>query len=260
MTSFDLADRIAIVTGGSRGIGREIALAFADAGAKVVVASRKQEGVDAVAAEIAERNGTALAVAAHVGNESAVAALVQRTVDAFGGVDILVNNAGTNPHFGPLVTATTAQWDKIMEVNLRGAFLLCQRVVPLMQERGGGKIINVASVAGVKPQQAMGIYSVSKAGLVMLTQVLAQELGGSNIQVNAIAPGIIKTRFSSVLWGTPSIVAAIAEQTPLGRLGEAQDVVGAALFLASSLASYVTGTVLLIDGGMNVAGLMGLKG
>jgi NAD(P)-dependent dehydrogenase (short-subunit alcohol dehydrogenase family) len=257
MTTFDLADKVAIVTGGSRGIGREIALAFAEAGARVVVASRKQEGVDAVAAEVAERGGTALAVAAHMGQEEALVALVERTVAAFGSVDILVNNAATNPHFGPLTTATAAQWDKIIEVNLRGAFFLCQQVIPLMQQRGGGKIINVASIAGVKPQPGMGIYSVSKAGLIMLTQVLAQELGPSNIQVNALAPGIIKTRFSSVLWQTPSISEALTKHTPLGRLGNVDDVVGAALYLASPLSNYVTGTVLLIDGGMNVASFVG---
>jgi NAD(P)-dependent dehydrogenase (short-subunit alcohol dehydrogenase family) len=257
MTAFDLTDKVAIITGGSRGIGREIALALAEAGASVVVASRKQEGVDDVAAEIERRGGTALAIAAHMGQEEAVTRLVEQTVEAFGGVDIAVNNAGTNPHFGPLVTATAAQWDKIMEVNLRGAFLLCQRVIPVMQEQGRGKIINVASIAGVKPQPAMGIYSVSKAGMIMLTQVLAQELGPFNIQVNALAPGVIKTRFSSVLWQTPSIAEAIEEHTPLGRLGEVEDVVGAALYLASPLSDYVTGAVLLIDGGMNVAGFFG---
>jgi NAD(P)-dependent dehydrogenase (short-subunit alcohol dehydrogenase family) len=257
MTSLDLTGRVAIVTGGSRGIGRAIALAFADAGARVVVASRKQEGVDAVAAEIEERGGQALAVAAHVGQEAALAALVERAVAAFGGVDILVNNAATNPHFGPLMTATAAQWDKIMEVNLRSAFLLSQQVVPLMQARGGGKIINTASVAGVRPSPAMGIYSVSKAGLIMLTQVLAQELGPFNIQVNAIAPGVIKTRFSSAIWQTPTLAQAVQEGTPLGRLGEVEDVIGAALYLASPLSDYVTGTVLLIDGGMHVAGGIG---
>jgi len=257
MIGFDLADKVAIITGGSRGIGRAIALAFAEAGAKVVVASRKSEGVEGVAAEIVERGGTGLAVAAHVGAEDALTALVERTVETFGGVDILVNNAGTNPHFGPLVTASVAQWDKIIEVNLTGAFLLSQRVIPVMQERGGGKIINMASVAGVKPQSGMGIYSVSKAGLIMLTQVLAGELGASNIQVNAIAPGVIKTRFSSVLWQTPSISDAVLKNTPLGRLGEVEDVVGAALYLASPLSDFVTGAVLLIDGGSNVAGFTG---
>jgi NAD(P)-dependent dehydrogenase (short-subunit alcohol dehydrogenase family) len=251
---FDLTGRVAIVTGASRGIGRGIALAFAKAGAKVVLASRRHEGVDAVAAEIREQGGAALAVATHMGREEAVAALVEKTVQAFGGVDIAVNNAGTNPHFGPLLTATASQWDKTLEVNLKGAFYLVQRVVPSMEGRGGGKIINVASVAGVRPSPAMGVYGVSKAGLIMLTQVLAKELGPSNIQVNALAPGVIKTRFSSVLWETPEIADRVVNATPLGRLGEADDVVGAALFLASSLSDYVTGTILLVDGGMSLSG------
>jgi NAD(P)-dependent dehydrogenase (short-subunit alcohol dehydrogenase family) len=257
MRVLDLTDKVAIITGGSRGIGRSIALAFADAGAKVVVASRKQEGVDGVAAEIEKQGGTALAIACHVGNEEDVTALVERTVDAFGGVDIALNNAATNPHFGPLITATASLWDKILEVNLRSAFFLCQKVIPIMQKRGGGKIINMASVAGVTPQPAMGIYSVSKAGMIMLTKVLAQELGAYNIQVNAVAPGVIKTRFSSALWQTPSIAEALEKHTPLGRMGEVDDVVGAALYLASPMSDYVTGTVLLVDGGMNLAGFMG---
>ncbi len=255
--SFDLVDKVAIVTGGSRGIGKAVALAFAEAGAKVVVASRKQEGLDAVVKEIEAQGGTALAVATHVGRKDALSTLVERTVETFGGIDILVNNAATNIHFGPMMTATASQWDKIMEVNLRSAFLLSQQVIPLIKERGGGKIINMASVAGVKPSPAMGVYSVSKAGLIMLTQVWAQELGPFNIQVNAIAPGVIKTRFSSVLWQTPSIAQAAQDSTPLGRLGEVDDVVGAALYLASPLSNYVTGLVLLVDGGMNVGGGIG---
>ncbi len=253
----DLTGRVAIVTGASRGIGREIALALAGAGAKVVVASRKAEGVEAVAAEIRGQGGTALAVAAHVGQEEAVASLVTRAVEAVGGVDIAVNNAGTNPQFGAMMDATASQWDKILEVNLKGAFYLIQRVVPIMQARGGGKIINMASVAGVRPSPAMGIYGVSKAGLIMLTRVMALELGPSNIQVNALAPGVIKTRFSSALWESPDVAESVVRATPLGRLGETQDVVGAALFLASSLSDYVTGEVLLIDGGMNLSGGFG---
>jgi NAD(P)-dependent dehydrogenase (short-subunit alcohol dehydrogenase family) len=257
MTSIDLTDKVAIVSGGSRGIGRSIALALAEAGAQVVVASRKQEGVDAVVRDITGSGGTAAGVVAHVGDEEAVATLVEKTVELFGGVDIVVNNAGTNPHFGPLVTATTSLWDKIMDVNVRGAFFVCRQVVPIMQERGGGKIVNVASVAGVRPQPAMGIYSISKAGLIMLTKAFAQELGPFNIQVNAVAPGVIKTRFSSILWQTPSIAEAIEKHTPLGRLGEVDDIVGAALYLASPLSDFVTGTVLVIDGGINIGGVIG---
>jgi NAD(P)-dependent dehydrogenase (short-subunit alcohol dehydrogenase family) len=257
MASADLRDKVAIITGASRGIGREIAIAFAGAGAKVVLSSRKQEGVDAVAEEILSRGGTALALAAHVGQEEAVTALARCAVDTFGGVDIAVNNAGTNPHFGPLLAATAAQWDKIVEVNVKGAFFVCQQVVPVMQRRGGGKIINVASVAGLRPMAAMGVYSVSKAALIMLTQALAQELGPHNIQVNAIAPGVIKTRFSSALWQAPSVAQVIQRNTPLGRFGEVSDVVGAALYLASPLSDYVTGTVLVVDGGVSVSAMIG---
>lgn len=255
--TYELTDRVVIITGGSRGIGRAMALAFAEAGARVVVASRKQEGVDAVAAEIESRGGTVLAVATHMGNEEAVAALVEQTVEAFGGVDIAINNAATNPHFGPILTATTALWDKILEVNLRGAFFLCREVAPIMEARGGGVIINVVSTAGIRPGLGLGIYSISKAGLIMMTKVLAMELGPLKIRVNAIAPGVIKTHFSRALWESEPISQAVRDATPLGRLGEPGDVVGAALFLASPLSDYVNGDVLVIDGGMRVSGGMG---
>jgi NAD(P)-dependent dehydrogenase (short-subunit alcohol dehydrogenase family) len=255
--SYELTDRVVIITGGSRGIGRAMALAFAEAGARVVVASRKQEGVDAVAAEIESRGGTVLAIATHMGNEVAVAALVEQTVEAFGGVDIAINNAATNPHFGPMLTATTALWDKILEVNLRGAFFLCRQVAPIMEKRGGGVIINMVSNAGIRPSPGLGIYSVTKAGLIMLTKVLAVELGPSKIRVNAIAPGVIKTRFSRALWESEAIAQAVCDATPLGRLGEPGDVVGAALFLASPLSDYVNGDILVIDGGMSVTSGLG---
>lgn len=255
--NFDVADKVVIITGGSRGIGRAMALAFADAGAKVVVASRKQEGVDAVAAEIASRGGTALTVAAHMGQEEAVSALVKRVVEVFGGVDVAINNAATNPHFGPILTATPSLWDKILDVNLRGPFFLCQQVAPIMEKQGGGVIINVASTAGIRPSTGLGIYGVSKAGLIMLTKVLAVELGPSNIRVNAIAPGVIKTRFSRALWEAEVIAQTVQGATPLGRLGEPEDIVGAALYLASPLSSYVNGEVLLIDGGMSISGGIG---
>lgn len=255
--NYELTDRVVIITGSSRGIGRAMALAFAEAGARVVVASRKQEGIDAVAAEIESRGGTVLAIPAHVGDEEAVADMVEQTVEAYGGVDIAINNAATNPHFGPILTATAALWDKIMEVNLRGAFFLSQQVAPIMEERGGGVIINVVSTAGFRPSLGLGIYSISKAGLIMMTKVLAMELGPSNIRVNAIAPGVIKTRFSRALWESDAIAQAVRDATPLGRLGEPGDVVGAALFLASPLSDFVNGDVLVIDGGMRISGGMG---
>ena len=252
---FDLTGRVAIVTGASRGIGQAIALAFAAAGAQVALSSRKQESLDAVVTEIKKQGGQAIAIAAHTGDSNAVRALVAQTVERFGGVDILVNNAATNPHFGPLLTADEGQWLKILDVNVLGYFRAAQAVVPELQKRGGGKIINMASVAGLKPMPGMGVYSVSKAAVLMLTQALAQELGPHNIQVNAIAPGVIKTRFSSVLWQTETIATSILASTPLGRFGEVDDLTSAALYLASHASDYMTGAVMVIDGGMNVVGL-----
>lgn len=253
----DLTGKVALITGGSRGIGRAIALGFARAGAQVVVASRKQAGVDAVAAEVKELGGTALAIGAHVGEESAITSLVEKALAAFGHIDILVNNAATNPHFGQLLDATTAQWDKIMQVNLRGVFLLCQQVVPGMRERGGGSIINIASIEGMRPSKVLGVYSVSKAALILLTQALAQELGPSGIRVNALAPGLIRTDFSAALWQSPDLAEAVAARTPLKRLGEPEDVVGAALFLASPASAYVNGAVITVDGGLMAGGPLG---
>ena len=252
---FDLTGRVAIVTGASRGIGQAIAQTIAAAGARVALASRKQESLDKVVAEIQGQGGEAIAIAAHTGETAEVRALVAQVVERWGGVDILVNNAATNPHFGPLLTADEGQWQKILDVNVIGYFRMAQAVAPEMQKRGKGKIINMASVAGVRPMPGMGVYSVSKAAVIMLTQTLAQELGPSNIQVNAIAPGVIKTRFSSVLWQTESIAKGIQAATPLGRFGEVNDLTSAALYLASPASDYMTGAVLVIDGGMNVTGL-----
>jgi NAD(P)-dependent dehydrogenase (short-subunit alcohol dehydrogenase family) len=252
MNEFSLEGKVAVITGASRGIGRAIALRLAGAGAKVIVSSRKLEGVQAVADEIKSAGGEALAVQAHVGRPDDVTALVAQTVETFGRVDVAVNNAATNPHFGPVLTADEGQWAKILDTNLTGVFRLCKAVAPQMEKQGGGKIINLASVAGLRPSPGMGVYSVSKAGVIMLTQVLATELGHTNIQVNAIAPGVIKTRFSRVLWQTPQIADPILGALPLGRFGEPEDVAGLALYLASPASDYVTGAVFVVDGGMSV--------
>lgn len=257
MTEFSLDGKVAIITGASRGIGRAIALRLAQAGANVVVSSRKLENVQPVADEITAAGGIALAVQAHVGSPDDVAALVGRTVETFGRVDVAVNNAATNPHFGPLLTADEGQWDKILDTNATGAFRVCKAVAPHMEAQGGGKIINMVSVAGLRPSPGMGVYGISKAAIIMLTQVLAVELGRANVQVNAIAPGVIKTRFSQMLWQTPQIAEPLLRSLPLGRFGEPEDVAGLALFLASSASDYVTGGVFVVDGGMNVATAMG---
>jgi NAD(P)-dependent dehydrogenase (short-subunit alcohol dehydrogenase family) len=257
MTEFSLEGKVAVVIGASRGIGRAIALRFAQAGAKVVVSSRKLEGVQAVADEIKAAGGEALAAQAHVGHLDQLEALVRQTVETFGRVDVLVNNAGTNPHFGPLLTADEGVVEKTLDVNLKGVFRGCKAVAPQMEKQGGGKIINIASVAGLRPGTGMGIYSISKAGVLMLTQVLAVELGPANIQVNAIAPGVIKTRFSQVLWQTPQIAEPILHSLPVGRFGEPEDVAGLALYLASPASDYVTGAVFVVDGGQNVIASVG---
>ncbi|MDY7077304.1 MAG: SDR family oxidoreductase [Chloroflexota bacterium] len=257
MTTFSLEGRVALITGSSRGIGRAIGLRLARAGAKVVVSSRKLENVRAVAGEIEAAGGEALAVQAHVGRTGDVVALVARTVETFGRVDVVVNNAATNPHFGPLLTAEESQWDKILDTNTKSTFRVCKAVVPHMEAQGGGKIINLASIAGLRPSPGMGVYGVSKAAVIMLTQVLAMELGHINVQVNAIAPGVIKTRFSQLLWQTPQIAEPILTSLPLGRFGEPEDVADLALYLASPASDYVTGAVFVVDGGMNVASAMG---
>lgn len=250
-----LKDKVAIVTGASHGLGRAIAGAYAAAGASVVLSSRKQEGLDVAAGEIQAEGGTALPIAAHAGDEDAVQRLVDATVEAYGHIDILMSNAGTNPHFGPTLDATAALWDKIMEVNLRGAFLLCRAAAPHMAT--GSKIVIMSSVVGFRPSTGLGIYSVSKAGLNMLTMVLASELGPKGIRVNALAPGTIKTRFSRALTDNDQISEQILSRTPLGYFGEPQDVVGAALFLASDMSDYVNGTILTIDGGVTASGGLG---
>jgi len=250
---FDLKGKVAILTGASKGIGRAIALAYAKAGAHVAVSSRKMEVVATVAEEIQELGADSLAVQAHVGYQDQVDNLVNQALAKWGRVDIAVNNAATSIHFGPLLTADEGQLDKMFDTNLKSCIRVCKSVLPHMQEQGGGKIINISSVAGLRPGFNLGVYSITKAGINMLTQILAKELGQHNIQVNAIAPGIIKTQFSRMLWESEILMKEVEERTPLKPIGSPEDVVGAALYLASPASDWVTGTILVVDGGASVA-------
>jgi NAD(P)-dependent dehydrogenase (short-subunit alcohol dehydrogenase family) len=253
MDQFSLNGKVAIVTGASRGIGEAIAHTYARAGARVVLASRKPEGLSAVAEAIRAAGGEATPVAAHMGDQVAVKALVQKTIEVYGGVDIVVNNAATNPHFGPLLTSEESMWDKTLDVNLRGYFRLIREAVPSMIERGGGKIINLASIAGLTPQPGMALYGITKAAVIMLTKSLAVELAPHNIQVNAIAPGFIKTRFSQAIWDNAQLNALIIASTPAKRIADVSELTGLALYLASQASNFLTGQALVIDGGLTLS-------
>jgi NAD(P)-dependent dehydrogenase (short-subunit alcohol dehydrogenase family) len=246
---FQLTERVAIVTGASRGLGSAIAEGLAEHGAQVVLTSRKQDDLDREADRLNQRfPGRAVAVAAHAGREADLRSLVDQTLARFGRIDILVNNAGTNPYFGPLIDAEPAVWDKTFEVNLRGYFLLTQLVHRAWMGEHGGAILNIASTGGLRPSVGLGVYDITKAGVVMLTRQLARELGG-RVRVNCIAPGLFKTRFAEALWSNEAILSRVVESNPMGRIGDPKEIAGAAVFLVSDAASYVNGQVLVIDGG-----------
>ena len=237
------------MTGASRGIGSAIAEILAEHGANVVLSSRKQANLDVEADRINSKYPEkATAIAAHSGREDELERLVQGVMERFSRIDILVNNAATNPYMGPVIGAELAAWDKTFEVNLRGVFLLTKLVYEASMEAHGGAIVNVASIGGLRPGVGLGVYNVTKAGVIMLTRQLARELGGK-VRVNAVAPGVIKTRFAEALWGNEAILDRILAGNPMGRIGVPEEVAAAVLFLASDAASYVNGEVLVIDGG-----------
>jgi len=248
---FSLAGKVALVTGGSRGIGKAIAVGLAKFGADVIVTSRKLPDLEEVATEIKDLGRKSMAVATHVGRMDEIAALVPRVKDEFGRIDILVNNAATNPTMDPALDVEERAWDSIMNLNLKGLFFLSQAVARVMKEQGGGTIINVASVAGITPD-ILPVYSISKAGVIMATKVMAQQWAQYNIRANALAPGLIKTRFSQALWDNEDILQGAMLFTPMRRAGEPDEMVGSVVFLASDASSYVTGHVLVADGGVAI--------
>ncbi|MBO0939900.1 glucose 1-dehydrogenase [Fibrella sp. HMF5335] len=246
---FDLTDKVAIITGASKGIGEDIARLYARFGAKVIISSRKQEACDALAAQIKADGGEATGIAAHVGDMDQLAQLVEKTVATYGGVDILVNNAASNPVFGPSLEADGGAFDKIMQANVKAPFELSKLVYPSMKARGGGSIIMISSIAGHTPDPGLGLYSVSKAAMNMLTKVLAKEWGPDGIRVNAICPGLIKTKFSQALWQDDKTLAHFTKRLPIARMGTTDEISPMALMLASSASSYTTGSFFYADGG-----------
>jgi dehydrogenase/reductase SDR family protein 4 len=247
----DLRGKVAVVTGASRGIGREIALGLARCGADLALASRKAATLDAVAAEARALGVRVESIPTHVGKPDEARRLIDETVRRLGKLDILVNNAATNPVFGPTVTADETAWDKIFEVNVRGPFVLCKAAAEKMPAKGGGAIVNIASVAGLRPMQGLGVYGISKAALIHLTRTLARELAPA-IRVNAVAPGLVDTDFSKAILGDPDIAKLALADVPLARAATPAEIVGAVLFLASDVSRYATGEVLVIDGGKTV--------
>jgi NAD(P)-dependent dehydrogenase (short-subunit alcohol dehydrogenase family) len=249
---FNLEGKVALITGASKGIGEAIARYFAGCGAKVVINSRKQEELDKVAESIQAEGGTCTGIAANAGDIAACKELINKVVDLYGGIDILVNNAATNPVFGPVVECEEWAFDKIIAVNVKAPFELGKLVYPIMKERGGGSVINISSIAGLTPDPGLGIYSVSKAALNMLTKVTAKEWGAAGIRVNAICPGLIKTKFSEALWQNEKWLNYFVKNAPIARMGTVDEIAGLALFLASSASGYCTGTIFTADGGVTI--------
>jgi NAD(P)-dependent dehydrogenase (short-subunit alcohol dehydrogenase family) len=244
----DLDGRVALVTGASRGIGQAIAAALAEAGAKVMLSSRKQDALDESAATM---TGDVATFAANAGDPEQAAACIDATVERFGSVDILVNNAATNPYMGPAIDIDLPRYDKTFDVNLRGPLVWTQLAHKASMAERGGSVINIASVGGLSVEPSIGVYNTTKAGLIYLTRTLAAELG-PNVRVNAIAPGLVKTDFARALWEQHE--EALGRRLPLKRLGEPEDIAGAALFLASDLARWITGQTIVVDGGALVTG------
>ena len=249
----DLSGKVAVITGSSRGIGRSIAETMARAGARVVISSRKRQPCEAVAAGIREHGGEAMVVPCNISERAQVDGLIDATLAAWGRVDILVCNAASNPYFGPLSGLPDDLFAKIMHNNVLANLWLARRVAPGMSERRDGSILVISSIGGLRGDAWLGAYNMSKAADMQLVRNLSVELGPANIRVNGIAPGLIKTDFARALWENPELRAGIEARTPLGRIGAPDDISGLAAFLASGAASFITGQILVVDGGVTTA-------
>ncbi len=251
---FSLRDRVAVVTGASKGIGRAIAEAMAAAGAKVVISSRKGDACEDVAGAINAAGGEALALACNIAHKGDLQGLVDRTLEHWGKIDTLVCNAAVNPYFGPLAEIPDEAYEKTMTANLQSGLWLCNMVIPGMAARAGGAVILVSSIAGLKGHSNLGVYALSKAACMQLARNLAVEWGRANVRINTIAPGLVRTDMARALWEDPERLSHALESYPLGRIGEPEDIAGAAVFLASRAGNFMTGQTLVIDGGTTVMG------
>lgn len=254
MSLFNLAGKVALITGSTKGIGLAIARRMAQAGAQVVISSRNQPACDEVADLINAEGGVAVAIACNINYKEQLRMLVEKTTAHFGGIDILVCNAALNPHYGASQDIPDEAFDKIMNANIGSAHRLCQLVLPGMAARGGGAVIIVSSIAGLKGSTVLGAYGISKAADMQMARNLAVEWGPKNIRVNCIAPGLVRTDFARALWENPETYAATVAKYPLRRIGEPDEIAGAAIFLASQAGSFTTGQTLVIDGGGTIAG------
>ncbi|KEF29979.1 3-oxoacyl-[acyl-carrier protein] reductase [Marinobacter nitratireducens] len=249
---FDMTGKVAVITGSTKGIGRSIAEEMAKCGAKVVISSRKAEVCEQVAAELKEQGFEAMAIPCHVGKKEDLQNLVDKTNEAWGDIDVLVCNAATNPVYGPTSELTDDAWDKIMDTNVKGTFWLTNMVLPQMAKNGGGSVVLLSSIAGIRGNTVIGTYGVSKAAEAALARNLAVEWGPKGIRVNAIAPGLIKTDFAKALWEDPVRVKRAEDKTPLRRIGDPVDIAGLAVFLSTKASAYITGQVIVADGGETI--------
>jgi len=249
---FDLKGRTALITGSSRGIGRAIAERMAEAGARVVVSSRKLDACEEVVAGIRKAGGEAIAVACNISNKDELASLVDQSRKAFGKIDVLVCNAAVNPHYGTTQDIPDSAFEKVLDCNIRSNHWLCQMVIPEMAERGDGAVLIVSSIGGLKGSASLGTYGLSKAADMALARNLAVEWGPRNVRVNCIAPGLVRTDFARALWENPETYKQATQRYPLRRIGEPDEIAGTAIFLASQAGSFITGQTIVVDGGATI--------